>query len=135
MFLITAAYAEAAPASGGSGFDMMSFLPIILIFGVFYFLILRPQQAKAKKHQEMLAAIRRGDRVVTNGGIIGTISKIVNDKEVQLEIDENVKVRLMRSMITDVLSKSEPVESQPEKSVSEKKTVEKKRLVKKTTDK
>ena len=113
MFLITAAHADGAPVSSGGGFDIMSFLPIILIFGVFYFLILRPQQMKAKKHQQTLAALRRGDRVVTNGGIIGTVTKLVNDHEIQLEIDDNVKVRFMRAMITDVLSKNEPVESEP----------------------
>jgi preprotein translocase subunit YajC len=77
---------------------------------VFYFLILRPQQLKAKRHQQTLTALRRGDKVVTSGGIIGTISKIVSDQEIQLEIDENVKVRLVRSMITEVLSKTAPVE-------------------------
>ncbi|RZI45503.1 preprotein translocase subunit YajC [Candidatus Finniella inopinata] len=113
MFLITAAHADGAPVSSGAGFDIMSFLPIILIFGVFYFLILRPQQAKAKKHQQTLTALRRGDRVVTNGGIIGTVTKLVSDNEIQLEIDDNVKVRFMRAMITDVLSKNEPVASEP----------------------
>ena len=125
MVLITAAHADAAPASAGGGFDIMSFLPIILIFGVFYFLILRPQQMKAKKHQQTLAALRRGDRVVTSGGIIGTISKIVNEQEIQLEIDENVKVRLVRAMITDVLSKNEPVPSEPDKPKASKKLKEK----------
>lgn len=115
MILVTAAHADAALGSSGSGFDIMSLLPIILIFAVFYFLILRPQQAKAKKHQQTLANLRRGDRVVTSGGIIGTISKIVNEQEIQLEIDENVKVRLVRAMITDVLSKNDPVASEPAK--------------------
>ncbi len=121
MIFITAAYADAVPTSTGGGFDIMSFLPIILIFGVFYFLILRPQQLKAKKHQQTLAALRRGDKVVTSGGIIGTISKIVSDQEIQLEIDENVKVRLVRSMITEVLSKTGPVEAEaPASKVSKK---------------
>lgn len=112
MSFITAAYADAAPATTSGGFDIMSFLPIILIFGVFYFLILRPQQQKARKHQQTLAALRRGDKVVTSGGIIGTISKIVSDQEIQLEIDENVKVRVVRAMITEVLSKTTPVDSE-----------------------
>lgn len=91
------------------GFDYMALLPFVLIFGVFYFLILRPQQQKMKKHQELLAGLRRGDRVVTSGGLIGTISKVVSDGEVQLEIAENVRIRLVRAMITEVLAKTDPV--------------------------
>jgi preprotein translocase subunit YajC len=91
------------------GFDYMALLPFVLIFGVFYFLILRPQQQKMKKHQELLAGLRRGDRVVTSGGLIGTISKIVSDGEVQLELSENVRVRLVRATITEVLAKTDPV--------------------------
>ena len=90
----------------GNGFDMVSMLPFVLIFGVFYFLILRPQQQKMKKHQSLLANLKRGDHVVTNGGLIGTISRIVSDSEVQLEIAENTRVRLVRSTITEVLGKS-----------------------------
>ena len=115
MLFIPAAYADAAPTSTGHGFDIMSFLPIVLIFGVFYFLILRPQQAKAKQHQKTLAALRRGDRVVTAGGLIGTISKIVSDHEVQLELADDVRVRLIRSMITEVLSKTDPISDEDEK--------------------
>ena len=106
--IITDALAD-TPASSIGGFDVMSFLPLILIFAVFYFLILRPQQKKLKTHQQMLANLRRGDRVVTNGGIIGTVSKLVSDQEVQLEIADDVKVRVIRSMITDVMSKTDPV--------------------------
>lgn len=91
------------------GFDYMALLPFVLIFGVFYFLILRPQQQKMRKHQELLAGLRRGDRVVTSGGLIGTISKIVSDGEVQLELAEDVRVRLVRAMITEVLAKTDPV--------------------------
>lgn len=95
----------------GSGFDVMAFLPFVLIFGVFYFLILRPQQQKMKKHQQMLANLRRGDRVVTNGGLIGTISKIVSDSEVQLELADDIRVRQLRGMITEVLAKTDPVDT------------------------
>lgn len=93
----------------GSGFDVMALLPFVLIFGVFYFLILRPQQQKMKKHQNMLANLRRGDRVVTNGGLIGTISKVVDESEVQLEVADNVRIRQVRGMITEVLAKTDPV--------------------------
>ncbi|MBY0462252.1 MAG: preprotein translocase subunit YajC [Alphaproteobacteria bacterium] len=106
--IITDALAD-TPASSIGGFDVMSFLPLILIFAVFYFLILRPQQKKLKTHQQMLANLRRGDRIVTNGGIIGTVSKLVSDQEVQLEIADDVKVRVIRSMITEVMSKTDPV--------------------------
>lgn len=93
----------------GSGFDIMAMLPFVLIFGVFYFLILRPQQQKMKKHQNMLANLRRGDRVVTSGGLIGTISKIVNESEVQLELADDIRVRHVRSLITEILAKTDPV--------------------------
>jgi preprotein translocase subunit YajC len=105
MFVSTA-YAQAA--SGASAFDPMSFLPLVLIFVVFYFLLIRPQQKKAKEHRAMVEAVRRGDRVVTSGGLIGTIAKVVNENEVQLEIAEGVKVRVVRASISDVLTKTEP---------------------------
>jgi preprotein translocase subunit YajC len=95
----------------GTGFDIMSFLPFILIFGVFYFVLLRPQQQKMKRHQEKIANLRRGDRVVTNGGLIGTISKIVSDTEVQLELSDDVRIRQVRGMIAEVLAKTDPVDT------------------------
>jgi preprotein translocase subunit YajC len=94
--------------NAGSGFDIMAFLPLVLIFGVFYFLLIRPQQKKLKAHQDMLAGIRRGDKVVTNGGIIGTVVKLTNDRELQVEIADNVKVRVLRSMVAEILAKTEP---------------------------
>ena len=102
----------------GSGFDMMALLPFVLIFGVFYFLILRPQQQKMKKHQNMLSNLRRGDRVITNGGLIGTISKIVSDSEVQLELAEDIRVRHVRGMITEVLAKTDPIDTTSKGSTS-----------------
>lgn len=101
-----------------SGFDPMSLLPFILIFGVFYFLILRPQQQKMKVHQNMLANLRRGDRVVTSGGLIGTISKIVSESEVQLELADDIRVRHVRGMITEVLAKTDPAVSNEGASIS-----------------
>ena len=106
---ITQVYADAPTVSHGGGFDIMSLLPLALIFVVFYFLILHPQQKKMKQHQQMLSGLRRGDKVVTSGGIIGTISKLTSDREVQVEIAEEVRVRIMRSTITEVLSKTDPV--------------------------
>lgn len=109
MFVSTAFAQDAAPAAAAGPDAMLQFLPIILIFVVFYFLLIRPQQKKLKAHKEMLAALRRGDRVVTGGGIIGTITKVDAEQEVVvLEIAEGVRVRVQRPMISGVLAKTEP---------------------------
>lgn len=89
-----------------AGFDFMAFLPLILIFVVFYFLLIRPQQKKMKEHQVMLNSLKRGDKVITSGGIVGTITRMLSDREVQVEIAEGIKVRVVRSMITEVLAKT-----------------------------
>ncbi len=104
---VTPAYAQAAAGGGGSGLE--AFLPLILIFVVFYFLLIRPQQKKMKDHKNMLGALRRGDKVVTGGGIIGTVTKVFDDDEVSVEISDGIKVRVQRSLISSVLSKTEPV--------------------------
>ncbi|MCB2100481.1 MAG: preprotein translocase subunit YajC [Rhodobacterales bacterium] len=104
---VSPAYAQAAGgAAGGSGLE--AFIPMILIFVVFYFLLIRPQQKKMKQHKEMLNEIRRGDKVVTGGGIIATVTKVVNDEELQVEIAEGVKVRVQRGMVSAVVSRTEP---------------------------
>lgn len=110
--LISPAYAQGL---GGSTDTLVQFLPIVLIIVVMYFLLMRPQQQKAKQLKEMLAALRRGDRVVTGGGIIGTIAKVVSDEEVQIEIAEGVRVRVLRSTIASVLAKTEPVAAKGDK--------------------
>lgn len=108
MFISEAfAQTSSAPAAGGLA-GLEQFMPLVLIFVVFYFLLLRPQQQKLKKHKEMVAQLRRGDRVVTQGGFIGVINKVVSDSEVLVEIADNVKVRVVRSAITEVISKTEP---------------------------
>ena len=84
---------------------------MILIFAIMYFLLIRPQQKKAKEHQKMVAALRRGDQVVTAGGLIGKVSKVKDDSEVEIELSEGVKVRVVRSTIAQVLSKTEPAAS------------------------
>ncbi len=104
---VSPAYAQAA--GGGSGSGIEAFLPLVLIFVVFYFLLIRPQQKKQKLHREMLGAVRRGDRVVTGGGIMGTITKVIDDTEVMVEITDGVKVRVQRGLIASVLAKTEPV--------------------------
>jgi preprotein translocase subunit YajC len=106
--LVSTAYAQAAGGAGAAGFDLMAFLPLILIFVVFYFLLIRPQQKRLKEHKTMLDALRRGDRVVTGGGIVGTITKVGADEEVIVEIAEGVRVRVMRGTISAVLAKTEP---------------------------
>jgi len=100
-----------AYAQGTGIFDqnaLIQFLPLILIFVVFYFLLIRPQQRKAKDQKTMLDALRRGDRVVTGGGIIGTVARVDNPEEVVVDIAENVRVRVVRSTITSVLAKPDP---------------------------
>lgn len=98
------------------GFDIMAVMPLIMIFVIFYFLLIRPQQKKMKEHKTMLSEIRRGDRVVTNGGLIGIVNKVTSDAELLVEIAENVKVRVARSMISEVLTKTEAVNSDEPKS-------------------
>jgi preprotein translocase subunit YajC len=100
-----------AYAQGTGIFDqnaLVQFLPLILIFVVFYFLLIRPQQRKAKDQKAMLDALRRGDRVVTGGGIIGTVARVDNPEEVIVDIADNVRVRVLRSTIASVLAKPDP---------------------------
>ena len=104
----TPAYAQAA---GGAGGAFVQILPLLLIFAIMYFLLIRPQQKKVKQHQAMVAALRRGDQVVTQGGLIGKISKVKDDNEVEVELAEGVKVRVVRGTISQVLNKTEPAES------------------------
>jgi preprotein translocase subunit YajC len=108
---ISEAYAQAAGAAAGGLDSLQQFLPLVLIFVVFYFLLLRPQQKKMKAHREMVAQLRRGDRVLTQGGIVGQINKVISESEVSVEIAEGVRVRVMRGAITEVLAKTEPVSS------------------------
>ncbi|GGE22849.1 preprotein translocase subunit YajC [Primorskyibacter flagellatus] len=93
------------------GGAIAQFLPLILIFAIMYFLLIRPQQKKLKDHQAMVNAVRRGDLVVTQGGIIGKVVKVREDGEVEVEIAEGVKVRVIKSTLADVKSKTEPAEA------------------------
>jgi preprotein translocase subunit YajC len=106
--LISTAYAQGV----GGLLDqsaMIQFLPLVLIFVVFYFLLIRPQQKKQKDHRSMLDALRRGDRVVTGGGIIGTVNRVTpGTDDVEVDIAQNVRVRVLRSTITTVLAKTDP---------------------------
>jgi preprotein translocase subunit YajC len=103
---ISPAYAQAAGAPAGGAFDMISLLPIVGIFVVFYFLLIRPQQKKMKEHKAMIGSVRRGDRVVTGGGIYGLVTKVRGDNEVEVEIAEGVRVKVLKSTIADIPSRT-----------------------------
>ena len=106
--LISPAYAQAA--AGDPTSTITSFIPLVLIFVVFYFLMIRPQQKRVKDHKAMIDALRRGDRIVTNGGLVGLVTSVKpEEREVQVEIADGVRVKVMRDMIGSVLTKTEPV--------------------------
>jgi preprotein translocase subunit YajC len=105
---IAEAWAQGAGAGGGSDF-LVQLFPLVLIFIVFYFLLIRPQQSKMRQQKEMLAGVKRGDRVVTGGGIIGLVTKVIGDNELQVELAEGVRVRIIKQTITDILTRGESV--------------------------
>jgi preprotein translocase subunit YajC len=107
--LITPAFAQTSLFGGGEGNMLTSLLPFILIFVIMYFLILRPQQRRAKQHQDLIKNVRRGDTVITSGGLIGKVTKVVDDDQIEVEIADNVRIRQARQMISDVRAKGEPV--------------------------
>ena len=90
---------------------LVQFAPLVIVFAIMYFLLLRPQQRRAAEHKTMIENVRRGDTIVTNGGIVGRVIKVVDDNEIEAEIADNVRVRVMRSMIADVRAKGEPVKA------------------------
>jgi preprotein translocase subunit YajC len=109
--VITPAFAQASGAPAG-GDILLQLAPFILIFIIMWFLIIRPQQRRVKQHQEMIKALRRGDVVVTTGGLIGKITKVFEENgEVEVEIAENVRVRVMRATVSEVRTKSEPAKT------------------------
>jgi preprotein translocase subunit YajC len=105
--VITPAFAQSAAAPGGSDI-LMQMLPFVLIFVIMYFLLIRPQQKRVKTHQEMIKNVRRGDMVVLNSGMIGKVTKVIDDNEAEVEIADGVKVKVIKSMIADIRNKSEP---------------------------
>lgn len=102
---ITPAYAQTA--AGGGGDFLLQLTPILLMFVIFYFLLFRPQQQRAKQHREMIANVKRGDTVVTSSGIIGKVTRVKDDNEVEVEIADNTRVRMVKAMIADVRAKGE----------------------------
>ena len=103
---VTPAFAQAAGGAGGSA--VASFLPLVLIFAIMYFLLIRPQQKRAKDLRAMVDALRRGDQVLTQGGIIGKVTKVNDDGVLEVEIAEGVKVRILKHTIIQVMNKTEP---------------------------
>jgi preprotein translocase subunit YajC len=109
--LITPAYAQSTPF--GLNTDMItSLLPFVLIFVIMYFLILRPQQKRVKQHAEMVKNVRKGDTVITSGGLVGRVTKVIDDDQIEVEVADGVRVRQMRSMVSDVRAKGEPVKDE-----------------------
>jgi preprotein translocase subunit YajC len=109
--LISPAFAQGSPF-GGDASLLTQLLPFILIFVIMYFLILRPQQKRVKAHQEMVKNVRRGDTVVTSGGLIGKVTKVIDDDQIEVEIADGIRIRQMRAMVSDVRAKGEPVKEE-----------------------
>ena len=108
MSFITPAWAQGT-AAGGQPDLILQLAPFGIILVIMYFLILRPQQKRAKAHQEMIKAVRRGDTVITSGGFIGRVTKVIDDAEIEVELAPETRVRLVRAMIAEVRAKGEPV--------------------------
>jgi preprotein translocase subunit YajC len=107
---VTPAFAQASPFGGDSMWVQL--LPFVLIFVIMYFLILRPQQKRAKEHQELVKNLRRGDTVITSGGLVGKVTKVVDDDQIEVEIADGVRVRQVRAMVSGVRAKGEPVKDE-----------------------
>lgn len=105
---VSPAYAQTAGAAGGTESLLITILPFVAVFAIMYFLIIRPQRRQMKKRDEMLRNVRRGDTVVTGGGIIGKVTKVLDNGEVEVQISEQVKIRVLQSTIGDVRVKGEP---------------------------
>ena len=105
----TPAFAQTAP--GATGGDPLTSLlvPMLLMLVIFYFLLIRPQQQKAKERAEMMGKVRRGDTVVTSGGLIGKVTKVIDDDQIEVEVADGIRVRQVRGMVSDVRAKGEPV--------------------------
>src|SRR5205809_107204 len=108
---VTPAFAQGSPLGLGGDNMLVSLLPFVLIFVIMYFLILRPQQKKVKEHADLVKNVRRGDTIVTQGGLVGKVTKVADDDQVEFEIADGVRVRQMRQMITGVRTKGEPAKA------------------------
>jgi preprotein translocase subunit YajC len=108
---VTPAFAQASSPFGGDNM-WAQLLPFVLIFVIMYFLILRPQQKRTKEHQELVKNLRRGDTVITSGGLVGKVTKVVDDDQIEVEIADGVRVRQVRGMVSGVRAKGEPVKDE-----------------------
>ena len=109
--LISDAYAQAAGGAAGGGDIFAQLMPLVLIFVVFYFLLIRPQQKRMKQHKEMLGTLRRGDKVVTGGGIVAKVTKVREDNDIEVEIADGIKITVVRDTIATVEAKTEAADS------------------------
>ena len=126
---VSQAYAQGA---GGTGSDLFAMLvPLIMIMGVFWFLLIRPQQKRAKEHQALIQGIRRGDVVTTSGGVIGKVARVLDDNEVLLEVADNVRMRFQKQAISEVRAKGEPVAAEADETVQQKRKATAKKMVQK----
>ncbi|WP_206454281.1 preprotein translocase subunit YajC [Aurantimonas marina] len=105
---VSEAFAQTALPTGGGSDILISVLPFVAVFAIMYFLIIRPQRTTMKKRQEMLSNIRRGDTVVTGGGIVAKVTKVLDNGELEVQISEQVRVRLVQAMVAEVRVKGEP---------------------------
>ena len=105
---VTEAFAQGATTAAGGSELLISILPFVAVFAIMYFLIIRPQRSQMKKREEMLKNIRRGDTVVTGGGIVGKVTKVLENGELEVQISEQTRVRLVQAMVSDVRVKGEP---------------------------
>lgn len=108
---VTPAFAQGAGAAGGAGDIFMSLVPFVFILVIMWVLVIRPQRQRQKAHEELVKSLRRGDTVVTSGGFIAKVSKVVSDTEVEVEIADGVKARVVRSMVSEVRAKGEPAKA------------------------
>jgi preprotein translocase subunit YajC len=104
---VTPAFAQGGSLMGSDSL-LVTMLPFVLIFVIMYFLILRPQQKRVKEHTELVKNLRRGDTVVTSGGLVGKVTKVVDDEQIEVEIADGVRIRQMRQMVSGVRAKTEP---------------------------
>lgn len=111
MFFISTAFAQDGAAAAGGMDGFIQFVPLIAIVAIFYFLLIRPQQKRQKEHQAKIGAARRGDQVLTGGGIYGKVTKVLDEGKLQVEIAEGVRIRVASSTLMDVISKTEPAKA------------------------
>ena len=113
--MTTTSLLAAAAAPSGASFFIQT-IPLVLVFVIFWFLLIRPQQKRAKQHAEMVKNVRKGDTVITSGGMVGRVTKVVDDDQLEIEIADGVRIRQVRGMVSDVRAKGEPVKDEDSKS-------------------